>query len=164
MPCTKPPGFSPVPIPEPQFDDLYRELLLDHMRHPRNRGTLEHPTHRLEGVNPVCGDEVHLDVAVGDSVIRDIAFSGLGCSISQSSASMLTENVKGRELQDVARMRDHFQAMLVEGAEPDRDLGDLEAFQGVAKFPVRVKCAMLPWKVLGEVIEGADSVPQGDMH
>ncbi len=148
-----------MPIPEPQFDDLYRELLLDHMRHPRNRGSLEHATHRLEGVNPVCGDEVHIDVDVTDSEIRDIAFTGLGCSISQSSASMLTENVKGLGLADVARMRDHFQAMLVDGAEPDRDLGDLEAFQGVAKFPVRVKCAMLPWKVLEEVIEGATPAP-----
>jgi SUF system FeS assembly protein, NifU family len=151
-----------VPIPEPQFDDLYRELLLDHMRHPRNRGALENPTHRLDGVNPVCGDEVHIEVAVGDSEVRDIAFSGLGCSISQSSASMLTENVKGKKLQDIARLRDHFQAMLVDGADPAPDLGDLEAFQGVARFPVRVKCAMLPWKVLDEVIEGAAPAPQGD--
>ncbi len=148
-----------MPIPEPQFDDLYRELLLDHMRHPRNRGSLEHATHRLEGVNPVCGDEVHIDVDISDSEIRDIAFTGLGCSISQSSASMLTENVKGRAVAAVAQMRDHFQAMLVDGAEPDRDLGDLEAFQGVARFPVRVKCAMLPWKVLEEVIEGAPPAP-----
>ena len=151
-----------MPIPEPQFDDLYRELLLDHMRRPRNHGKLAAATHRLEGVNPVCGDEVHLDVELADHTIRDVAFEGLGCSISQSSASMLTESVKGRSLEDVSRIRDHFEAMLVEGEEPDRDLGDLEAFQGVARFPVRVKCAMLPWKILGEVIDEAEAPPRGD--
>jgi len=151
-----------MPIPEPQFDDLYRELLLDHMRRPRNHGKLAAATHHLEGVNPVCGDEVHLDVEVADDTIRDVAFEGLGCSISQSSASMLTDGVKGRTIGDVIRMRDHFEAMLLEGEEPDRDLGDLEAFQGVAKFPVRVKCAMLPWKVLGEVIDRAEETPPGD--
>ena len=150
-----------MPIPEPQFDDLYRELLLDHMRRPRNRGKLAKATHRLEGVNPVCGDEVHIDVDVADHTIRDVAFEGLGCSISQSSASMLTESVKGRTIEDISHIRDHFEAMLVEGQEPDRDLGDLEAFQGVAKFPVRVKCAMLPWKVLGEVIDAASPAEQG---
>ena len=75
---------------------------------------------------------------------------------------MLTDGVKGRTIGDVIRMRDHFEAMLLEGEEPDRDLGDLEAFQGVAKFPVRVKCAMLPWKVLGEVIDRAEETPPGD--
>ena len=150
-----------MPIPEPQFDDLYRELLLDHMRRPRNHGRLAAATHPLEGVNPVCGDEVQIDVDVADRTIRDVAFEGLGCSISQSSASMLTESVKGRAIEDVVQIRDHFEAMLVDGEEPDRVLGDLEAFQGVAKFPVRVKCAMLPWKVLGEVIDGAGSTPQG---
>ena len=84
-----------MPNPEPQFDDLYRELILDHYRRPRNRGTLANATQRVEGLNPVCGDEIHLDLVIKGGMIEDIAFDGNGCSISQSSASMLTDRLKG---------------------------------------------------------------------
>jgi len=136
-------------IPEPQFDELYRELILDHYRRPRNRGHLEHPTQHAEGMNPVCGDEIRMDLALRDDTIEDIAFDGAGCSISQSSASMLTSRVKGCTIDEVERVSAEFKQML-EGAEPTPDLGDLEALQGVSKFPVRVKCALLGWKVLEE--------------
>jgi nitrogen fixation protein NifU and related proteins len=142
-------------MPEPLFDDLYRELILDHYRRPRNRGELDRATQRVEGLNPVCGDEIKLDLLVGDGVIEDLAFRGQGCSISQSSASMLTERLKGRTIEEAERVISKFRAMLMEGAEPDIELGDLEALEGVAKLPVRVKCALLSWNVLQEGLNEA---------
>jgi len=148
-------------MPEPQFDDLYRELILDHSRRPRNRGALAGATQHVEGVNPVCGDAIALDLAVHDGIIDDAAFSGQGCSISQSSASMLTERVKGRTVAEARRVMDRFRAMLIDGALPDRELGDLEAFEGVARLPVRVKCALLSWNVLQEGLDQATSAATG---
>jgi nitrogen fixation NifU-like protein len=142
-------------VSEPQFDDLYRELILEHYRRPRNRGQLAAATQRAEGMNPVCGDEVRLDLAIHDGVIADIAFSGQGCSISQSSASMLTDRLKGRSLEEAARVIGMVRAMLIDGALPDNDLGDLQALEGVAKLPVRVKCALLSWNVLQEGLDQA---------
>jgi nitrogen fixation NifU-like protein len=145
-------------IPEPQLDDLYRELILDHYRHPHNRGKLEGATH-AEGYNPLCGDEIELDVAVGEGgVIEDIAFSGRGCSISQASASMMTDIVKGQPAGAAARIGEEFRSMMTEDAEPSPELGDLEAFQGVSKFPVRVKCATLAWRVLEDALNGNAAV------
>ncbi|MEO6398823.1 MAG: Fe-S cluster assembly sulfur transfer protein SufU [Tepidiformaceae bacterium] len=137
-------------LPEPQFDDLYRELILDHYRRPRNRGTLVSATRTVEGVNPVCGDEIRLDLLITAEVIEGIAFSGQGCSISQSSASMLTERVKGRSTAEALRALTEVRAMLLDGAPPASDLGDLESLEGVARLPVRVKCALLSWNVLQE--------------
>jgi nitrogen fixation NifU-like protein len=142
-------------VPEPQFDDLYRELILEHYRRPRNRGQLEEATQTAEGMNPVCGDEIRLDLAINDGVIHDIAFSGQGCSISQSSASMLTDRLKGRSLEEALRVMGMVRAMLIDGALPDNDLGDLQALEGVAKLPVRVKCALLAWSVLQEGLDQA---------
>ena len=137
------------------FDDLYRELILDHYRKPRNPGELRDAPIRVEGVNPVCGDEIHLDLAVSNGELRDISFWGQGCSISQSSASMLTERLKGRSLEEAERIGKKVRAMLVDGALPDADLGDLEALEGVAKLPVRVKCALLCWNVLEQGLREA---------
>ena len=152
-------------IAEPQFDELYREVILDHYRRPRNAGALAAPTHQAEGANPVCGDEIELDVAIEGDVICEMAFRGQGCSISQSSASMMTERVCGGTIADAHRVMQLFEAQLVESAEPDPLLGDLEALQGVAQFPVRVKCALLCWKVLREALQMNDNVatatPQG---
>lgn len=142
-----------MPTPEPRFDDLYRELILDHYKRPRNHGTLAEATQRVEGLNPVCGDEIHLDIHVADGVIDGIAFSGQGCSISQSSASMLTDRVKGRSLEEARQVMAMVRAMLVDGALPANELGDLEALEGVAKLPVRVKCALLSWNVLREGLD-----------
>lgn len=137
-------------LPEPQFDDLYRELILDHYRRPRNRGALGVATHRAEGVNPVCGDEIKLDLLLDADVIEDIAFSGQGCAISQSSASMLTDRVKGKTTAEANCVLMQVRAMLMDGAPPASDLGDLESLEGVARLPVRVKCALLCWNVLQE--------------
>jgi nitrogen fixation NifU-like protein len=141
-----------VPI-EPQFDDLFREIILDHYRSPKNRGSVAAATHRAHGLNPVCGDEVRLDLRLDGDAILDIAFEGQGCSISQATASLLTERLKGADVATARSVDQAFRAMMVEAAAPDPVLGDLEALQGVAKFPVRVKCAMLSWNVLEEALQ-----------
>ena len=137
---------------EPELDDLFRELIIDHYRRPRNYRSLLQPTLRLEGINPVCGDEVILTVAIEDGVIEALGFGGRGCSISQASASMMSDEVEGRPISEALAVADRFRAMMVEGGAPD-GLGDLEALQGVANYPVRVKCALLAWNVLRQGLE-----------
>ena len=137
------------------LDDLYKETILDHYQHPRNRGQLEDPDVATRGHNPLCGDEVLLAVKMDGDVIQDIAFGGRGCSISQASASMMTEGVKGHPLGEASALADSFKDLMTgsgsgEGLEGNEDL---EALQGVKKFPVRVKCALLPWTALMEIIE-----------
>lgn len=144
---------------EPQFDDLFREVILDHYRKPRNHGRLAAPTASAEGMNPVCGDEVTIDLDLNGEVIGDIAFAGRGCSISQCSASMMTGRLKGITLAEARAVTAQVRAMLIDGAIPPADLGDLEALQGVAKFPVRVKCALLCWNVLQLALQQPQSTP-----
>ncbi len=146
--------------PEPQLDDLYRELILDHYRHPRNKGNLDNANRHVEGYNPLCGDEVELDLIVDeDGVIEAVAFKGRGCSISQASSSMMTDAVQGQTKGEAMALLDAFKKMMMEPeTEPAEELGDLEAFQGVAKFPVRVKCATLAWNVLQEGLERGNGV------
>jgi nitrogen fixation NifU-like protein len=130
-------------------------LILDHYRSPHNRGELEGATARVEGYNPLCGDEIEVDMLIdAEGVIEDVVFRGRGCSISQASGSMMTDAVKGRSRQQARELMDAFTKMMTDPElEPATDLGDLEAFQGVAKFPVRVKCATLAWRVLEEGLE-----------
>ena len=141
----------------PGLEDLYREIILDHYRTPRNRGELEPPAVRAEGHNPLCGDEIQVYLDVQNGVVNDIKVGGQGCSISQSSASMMTQAVKGKRLDEVRALVRRFKGMMsVDDAESDADdaavaavqLGDLEALQGVVKFPVRIKCATLAWNTL----------------
>ncbi len=139
-----------MPGTEPLFDDLYRETLLEHYRSPRNRGRLESTTHHAEGLNPVCGDEVRIDLRMDGDRVTGIAFDGQGCSISQATASMMSVQVLGQLVSHATDVQQAFEAMLTANAEPSAILGDLEALQGVSKFPVRIKCALLPWKVLAE--------------
>ncbi len=148
-----------MPATEPLFDDLYRETLLEHYRAPRNRGHLESPTHHAEGLNPVCGDEIRLDLRMNGDLVAAIAFDGQGCSISQATASMMSVEVLDRPVAHARDIQQAFEAMLTANAEPSAILGDLEALQGVSKFPVRIKCALLPWKVLAESLT---SPVQGD--
>jgi nitrogen fixation NifU-like protein len=151
------------------LEDLYREIILDHYRSPRNRGQLEcPPAHRTEGFNPLCGDEVIVYVEVGDDgTIADLSIDGQGCSISQSSASMMSAAVKGKTLDEVEELTRAFKAMMsiheqelggdghAEPDVPDVSLGDLEALRGVVKFPVRIKCATLAWNTLAQGLEEA---------
>ena len=161
----------------PGLEDLYREIILDHYRNPRNRGELPvPPAHRTEGFNPLCGDEIIVFVEVADGRVADIRIAGQGCSISQSSASMMTSAVKGRTLEEVAELTRAFKAMMsiheagLEGTETSDDdvaetsdvpLGDLEALRGVVKFPVRIKCATLPWNTLTQALDEALDAADG---
>ncbi|MGI8492847.1 MAG: Fe-S cluster assembly sulfur transfer protein SufU [Acidimicrobiales bacterium] len=157
----------------PGLEDLYREIILDHYRNPRNRGELPVPPARSEtGFNPLCGDEITLYVLVDDGKVADLKLTGQGCSISQSSASMMSTAVKGKTLEEVRNIIRTFKAMMsihehrLDGA-PDEEqtaasevpLGDLEALQGVVKFPVRIKCATLSWNTLTQALDpvGADT-------
>lgn len=141
---------------EAELDDLYREIILDHYRNPRHRGSLASPTASHEGLNPLCGDEVTVDIAVKDGRIADVAYRGSGCSISQSAASMMTEAVLGKSLDEVKLLIEGFTAMMRGSGDIDPEsLGDLEALSGVRKFPVRVKCATLAWHTLDEALAEA---------
>ena len=140
------------------LDDLYREILLDHYRQPRNHNSLDAPTCSADGSNPLCGDKVRIDVAIECDRIAAISFSGNGCSISQASASMMTEFVKGRTVAEALAGIDAFQQMMVTAEAPGLDgFDDIEALIGVAKFPARVKCASLAWKTLEQALAGEDS-------
>jgi nitrogen fixation NifU-like protein len=139
--------------PEPELDELYRELILDHYRRPRNRNIPPDAKVRAEGYNPVCGDEVDMGIVFDDDTVADIGLVSHGCSISQASGSMMSELVKGKPIDEIRRLTDEFKEMLTnpEAGAPE-DLGDLEALQGVGKFAVRVKCATLPWHTLADGI------------
>ncbi len=155
----------------PALEDLYREVILDHYRAPRNRGELPAPpAHKVEGFNPLCGDEVVLFLDVDDGTVRDVKVSGQGCSISQASSSMMSAAVKGKSIDEARRLIHAFKALMsiheskLEGGDGDDDsasdvgavrLGDLEALQGVVKFPVRIKCATLAWNTLQQGIDEA---------
>jgi nitrogen fixation NifU-like protein len=148
------------------LEDLYKEIVIDHYRSPRNRGRLESPPAKhAEGFNPLCGDEVHVYVTIENGIITDVAISGQGCSISQASASMMSAAIKGKTLAEVDQLTAAVKSMMsihehtledddsgVLPEPPEVDLGDLEALKGVVKFPVRIKCATLGWNTLAEAL------------
>jgi nitrogen fixation NifU-like protein len=138
-------------------DDLSREIILDHYQNPRNRGRLEHPTLANRGHNPLCGDEIELSIAIEDQDggrVREILFTGRGCSISQASASMMTEVVKGQKLDEAEQAVQRFTQGMSNRQAPPKELEDeLDALQGVKKYPARVKCALLPWTTLRETLD-----------
>lgn len=135
-------------------DELYREIILDHYKSPRNRGRLESPSAAAQGNNPLCGDEVEVALTLDGGRVREVTFAGQGCSISQASASMMTDAIKGRDLAHAERVIAAFKTMMTGDGTIDEDLlGDLEALHGVKKFPVRVKCATLAWNTLQEAME-----------
>jgi len=167
----------------PGLEDLYREIILDHYRSPRNRGELESPpARRVEGFNPLCGDEIVVTLEVDDGVVSDIKIAGTGCSISQSSASLMSAAVKGKPVPEVRDLIRTFKGMMsihestlpaahgngsgpateVEPPEPEAidvdALGELAALQGVVKFPVRIKCATLSWNTLSQGLDESESI------
>ena len=141
--------------PDPQLSALYQELILDHYRRPRNKGTLEQATHAVSLNNPLCGDEIDLQLRVDGDVIKEARFVGRGCSISQAAASMMTQLVKDKSVPQAIALADRMSAMMQgdEGAARDKTLGELRALAGVAKFPVRIKCALLPWNALTDAVK-----------
>jgi len=131
------------------LDTLYRQVIMDHYKNPRNRGSLEDESLTVDMNNPTCGDRIHLTFKVEDGKVIDAKFDGEGCSISMSSASMMTQAIKGQTIENALKMSKIFSDMML-GKEYDEDidLGDIEALQGVAQFPARIKCATLAWKAM----------------
>jgi nitrogen fixation NifU-like protein len=142
-------GFTPV------GDDLYREIILDHYRHPRHRGRVDPADAIVEADNPLCGDQIDLSVRFEGDRLAEIAFDGTGCSISQAASSMLCDEVSGHSRVEARDVAQRFRAMLVEEGSPD-DLGDLESLQGVRAYPVRIKCATLSCNALLEALGPAE--------
>jgi nitrogen fixation protein NifU and related proteins len=134
------------------LDSLYKEIILEHYKSPRNRGELPDATHREEGLNPSCGDELELHLRVDDGHVADVKFSGQGCAISQASASMMTEAVKGQTVERALELSGLFKDM-IHGKPPADDLGDLQTLQGIAKLHARVKCATLSWVTLDAALK-----------
>lgn len=141
--------------------ELYQEVILDHHKHPRNRGPLEDATASADGHNPLCGDTVTVHIKTDGEVVDDVRFEGSGCAISTASASMMTEALHGKSIDEVERLFRQFQAMVTAEGEPAEDvdlegeLGDLGVLAGVREHPVRIKCATLPWHTMIAALKGA---------
>jgi nitrogen fixation NifU-like protein len=136
------------------LDELYKEVILDHYKNPRNKRALPEATVSRRKNNPLCGDDIALHAQLADDLVAEVAFEGQGCSISQASASMLTEAVKGKNLKDATHLAAEFRSMMEGNVDPDEDeFGDLVALKGVVRYPVRIKCAVLAWDVLQEALE-----------
>lgn len=144
-----------------ELRELYQEVILDHNRHPRNRGKIEDPTGFAEGHNPLCGDNIQVYLHTDGDRVAEVTFEGSGCAISTASASLMTEAIKGKTLAEVEAVFREFQTMVTATgeAEDHPDLGDLEVLGGVREYPVRIKCATLPWHTLKAALQGeADKV------
>ena len=140
---------------------LYQEVVVDHGRHPRNFRELEGATRTAEGVNPLCGDQLTLYVKLVDGQIEDIAFQGVGCAISQASASLMTTALKGKNQEEALALFSRVRSMLTEGPNgevPPEELGKLAVLSGVWEFPMRVKCATLAWNALRRALESESTV------
>ena len=143
------------------LDELYREIILEHYRSPKRKHHLDVHNRHADGSNPLCGDQIEVDAQVDGDTVTDVGFVGQGCSISQASASLMSDYVAGKRVDDALEAVGAFQQMMTSGEAPsDLDLGDIEALLGVAKFPVRVKCASLGWKTLEQALKaGAVAAP-----
>ena len=140
-----------------ELRELYQELILDHSKRPRNFHPLENPSQHAEGYNPLCGDRITVYLREEDGVIKDIGFQGSGCAISKASASLMTESLKGKKRAEAHHLFGEFQKMLAGRRDQTFDkerLGKLAVFSGVSEFPVRVKCATLPWHTFRAALEG----------
>jgi nitrogen fixation protein NifU and related proteins len=147
------------------LQDLYQAIILDHNRRPKNYGALDGASHRAEGRNPACGDEVVVELQVTDDRIEDVRFTAAGCAVSRAAASIMTQSVKGKSREDVNRLFEQFHALVTGKVRPSeaeaRALGELAAFAGVARFPIRVKCASMPWHVLQAALRSEASQDAG---
>lgn len=134
------------------LQELYQSIILDHNRRPKNYGTLDGATNRAEGRNPLCGDEVAVELKIGHDAIEDVRFTAAGCAVSRASASIMTQAVKGKSRDEVGRLFEQFHELVTGKLKPSPDearaMGEMAAFSGVSRFPVRVKCASMPWHTL----------------
>lgn len=136
-----------------QLDDLYRRVIMDHYKNPRNRGTLNEEALTINLNNPTCGDRISLQLQVEEGIVKQAKYTGEGCSISMSSASMMTEAVKGKTVEEALALADKFSTFIKGGEAEFDELEDIEALSGVSKFPARIKCATLSWNALRKGIE-----------
>jgi len=137
--------------------ELYQEIILDHNKNPRNFHKMENATREVEGRNPLCGDHYTIYLLLQDGVVKDISFEGSGCAISKSSASMMSSIVKGKKKDEIEKLFHLFHKVItgeINAAEHLEELGKLAAFSGVAEYPVRVKCAILPWHAMYSALKG----------
>jgi len=144
-----------------ELSELYQQVILDHNKKPRNFRKIEVPTHTAEGHNPLCGDQLTIYLDVENNEVRDVSFEGSGCAISKASASMMTQAVKGKTRHQVEELFKEFHEMVTadsDQSESDSGLGNLRIFAGVREFPVRVKCATLPWHTLHAALNKRESV------
>lgn len=136
------------------LNELYQEVILDHNKRPRNFRAIESPSHHAEGYNPLCGDRLNLFVTVDGDTIADIAFQGSGCAISKASASLMTDALKGRSVEEARALFERFRRMVTTPPDvPVEDLGKLSVLAGVREFPVRVKCASLAWHTMKAALD-----------
>ena len=139
--------------------ELYQEIVMDHNRRPRNFGSMTDSTATSEGFNPLCGDQITLFLKVSEDIVEDISFEGVGCAISKSSASMMTEGVKGKSVEEALTVFQAFREMITAKSDGSKDseiLGDLEILKGVAQYPPRIKCATLSWHTLQAALQGTE--------
>ncbi|MDD4279247.1 MAG: SUF system NifU family Fe-S cluster assembly protein [Candidatus Sumerlaeales bacterium] len=139
--------------------DLYQEIILDHNRNPKNCGALDHCTHSANGYNPLCGDKLQVQLVIKDNVIEDIKFHGNGCAISVASASMMTQVVKGKTVEECMSLFGDFREMVTGNVcpmETAKKLGKLSVFSGVKDYPTRIKCAILCWHTLKAALHGEE--------
>ena len=149
-----------------QLDTLYRQVIMDHYKNPRNRGKIDDGSLTIHLNNPTCGDSISLQLQIEDDIVKNVKFIGEGCSISLSSASMMTQAIKGKSIEEALKLSKVFSEFMQGIAPPDDlDLGDIEALQGVCKFPARIKCATLAWKAMEKAIEEkTNEVSVSDSH
>ena len=142
----------------PDLNDLYQEVILDHNKRPRNFRRIEGASHHADGYNPLCGDKLSLTVQVEGDRVADVAFEGSGCAISKASASLMTDTVKGKSIEEVRSLFERFHRMITTPpAQPIEDMGKLDVLAGVREFPVRVKCASLAWHTLKAALDRKES-------
>ncbi|HET6714336.1 MAG TPA: SUF system NifU family Fe-S cluster assembly protein [Actinomycetota bacterium] len=147
------------------LDDIYKEVILDHYKDPRNKRELPGAELRCHANNPLCGDEITVYAHVEGDRVAEVTFQGAGCSISQSSASMMTESVTGSSVADAKALAAGFRGMMAGDVEPDEEtFGDLVALKGVVQYPIRIKCAVLAWDVLQDALEGAGEASGAQAH
>jgi len=140
-----------------KLDQLYRSVIMDHYKNPRNKGVIEESSITVDMNNPTCGDVIHLTLQIADGIVENAKFEGDGCSISMASASMMTQIVKGKKVDEALKAATVFSDMMLgKDVDDSIDLGDIEALAGVSKFPARIKCATLAWKAMEKGV-GNDS-------
>jgi len=140
------------------YDDLYMEVILDHNKNPRNKGHINEHTNHADGHNPLCGDKISLDLIVEDNLVKDVKFTGSGCAISTASSSILTEAIIGKEISEIRNLFEEFHELVTTDKVEQNNLGKLSVFEGVKKYPARVKCATLAWHTLIAAIDGNEEV------